>query len=137
MNVREQIAAARAAVEDMERAGVQVIRVDCAGDRCEPTLICLQRTIDDLGWTECEGCRIVWQRPVERAEPVRLERSAPSAAAATACRHCGCTDVAACVHADGTPCWWISPGLCSLCAERVGVDVDTHRTGAACRAVAP
>lgn len=31
-----------------------------------------------------------------------------------ACRHCGCTDLNACVL-GGIPCHWVAPGLCSAC----------------------
>jgi hypothetical protein len=29
------------------------------------------------------------------------------------CRYCGCTDFHACVLADGDPCHWYAPGVCS------------------------
>ncbi|MBN9078227.1 MAG: hypothetical protein BGN87_06415 [Rhizobiales bacterium 65-79] len=34
--------------------------------------------------------------------------------AVRACRVCGCTDMAACVTADGA-CYWVEPDLCSAC----------------------
>ncbi len=37
------------------------------------------------------------------------------------CRSCGCTDIAACVGADGLPCYWIEPGLCSNCFPGRGI----------------
>lgn len=36
------------------------------------------------------------------------------------CRICGCTDITACRHEDGTPCCWIEDDLCSAC-EAVGL----------------
>ncbi len=35
-----------------------------------------------------------------------------------ACRVCGCTELSACVDADGTPCCWMDDDLCSACAGR-------------------
>tara|TARA_R110002020_G_scaffold185003_1_gene382449 strand:+ start:671 stop:1039 length:369 start_codon:yes stop_codon:yes gene_type:complete len=32
------------------------------------------------------------------------------------CRKCGCHDLAACLHEDGSPCHWAEPDLCSVCA---------------------
>ena len=37
------------------------------------------------------------------------------------CRSCGCTDIRACVGADGLPCYWMEPGLCSECFPGRGV----------------
>ncbi len=34
------------------------------------------------------------------------------------CRECGCTDVTACLHTDGSPCAWFEDDLCTVCAER-------------------
>lgn len=34
------------------------------------------------------------------------------------CRICGCTDITACLHDDGTPCAWHNQDLCTKCAER-------------------
>lgn len=35
------------------------------------------------------------------------------------CRICGCTDMSACRHDDGTPCSWIDDDLCSSCDEKL------------------
>lgn len=34
------------------------------------------------------------------------------------CRICGCTDLdcSGCIERTGSPCYWVSPGLCSACA---------------------
>ena len=34
------------------------------------------------------------------------------------CRHCGCTDLTACLHDDGMPCAWVDDDLCTLCQEK-------------------
>jgi len=36
------------------------------------------------------------------------------------CRICGCTDsdCSACITAQGYPCHWVAPDLCSRCADR-------------------
>ena len=36
------------------------------------------------------------------------------------CRLCGCHDLAACLHADGTPCCWADEDLCSVCNDLIG-----------------
>jgi hypothetical protein len=33
------------------------------------------------------------------------------------CAHCGCTEGDACIGADGLPCHWVTPTLCSACLE--------------------
>lgn len=38
------------------------------------------------------------------------------------CRRCGCSELAACLHADGRPCWWVEVDLCSRCAEGTGMN---------------
>lgn len=35
------------------------------------------------------------------------------------CRICGCTDVSACQHDDGSPCCWFDNDLCSVCDEKL------------------
>ncbi|MGV0912411.1 hypothetical protein [Martelella sp. FOR1707] len=35
------------------------------------------------------------------------------------CRMCGCTDISACLHADGTPCCWVEDDFCSACDEKI------------------
>lgn len=35
------------------------------------------------------------------------------------CRMCGCTDLAACLHADGRPCCWVEDDFCSACDEKL------------------
>ena len=40
------------------------------------------------------------------------------------CGFCGCTDISACVHEDGTPCAWIDDDLCSVCDEKMPVVRD-------------
>ena len=35
------------------------------------------------------------------------------------CRICGCTDLRACRHEDGTPCAWFDDDLCSVCDEKL------------------
>ncbi|MEK7256101.1 MAG: hypothetical protein AAB316_15225 [Bacteroidota bacterium] len=39
----------------------------------------------------------------------------------TACRRCGCTDddCSQCFEAQGEPCYWIEPELCSRCAAEL------------------
>lgn len=37
----------------------------------------------------------------------------------TMCRVCGCTDEEACIDANGQPCRWVEPNLCSHCAIEV------------------
>jgi hypothetical protein len=37
------------------------------------------------------------------------------------CRHCGCTDDAACIDWDGGPCGWAEPDACSVCAAELGL----------------
>ena len=34
-----------------------------------------------------------------------------------ACRICGCTDITACLHDNGTPCAWAEDDLCSVCQD--------------------
>jgi hypothetical protein len=34
------------------------------------------------------------------------------------CRVCGCTELNACLTADG-PCWWVEWDLCSACEGEV------------------
>lgn len=36
------------------------------------------------------------------------------------CRRCGCHEYDACVDADGRPCSWAAPDLCSACADAEG-----------------
>ena len=36
------------------------------------------------------------------------------------CRLCGCHDLAACQHPDGSPCCWADEDLCSLCHDFLG-----------------
>ncbi len=45
------------------------------------------------------------------------------------CRICGCTDITACQHDDGTPCAWVDDDLCSVChdAEIASVQRDAAR----------
>lgn len=40
-----------------------------------------------------------------------------------ACRECGCTDLRAWLGADGLPCHWAEPDLCSACAASDGVNL--------------
>ena len=37
------------------------------------------------------------------------------------CRRCECSDLDACVHVDGSPCYWVEDDLCSRCAEGTGM----------------
>lgn len=34
------------------------------------------------------------------------------------CRVCGCTDITACVHDDGSPCAWVDEDLCTVCDDK-------------------
>lgn len=34
------------------------------------------------------------------------------------CRVCGCTDVWACLHEDGSACCWVDDDLCSVCHDK-------------------
>jgi hypothetical protein len=34
------------------------------------------------------------------------------------CRVCGCTDITACTHEDGSPCALVDDDLCTVCDER-------------------
>jgi Holliday junction resolvase RusA-like endonuclease len=55
------------------------------------------------------------------------------AALEDACRVCGCTedDCTECVAKTGEPCSWVSPGLCSACADDLAEDArDTFGLGA-------
>jgi hypothetical protein len=36
---------------------------------------------------------------------------------ARVCRICGCTELNACIHPDGTPCAWVDDELCRRCDE--------------------
>lgn len=38
------------------------------------------------------------------------------------CRVCGCTDLSACRHTDGSPCGWMEDDLCSLCHDLMASD---------------
>lgn len=38
---------------------------------------------------------------------------------ARACRRCGCTEISACLDADGEPCCWMDDDLCSVCADAI------------------
>lgn len=31
------------------------------------------------------------------------------------CKECGCTQLNACIHKDGSPCYWAEKDLCSKC----------------------
>ena len=33
------------------------------------------------------------------------------------CHDCGCTNLTPCIGSNYLPCHWVSPGLCSACAE--------------------
>ena len=38
------------------------------------------------------------------------------------CKHCGCTDLRACVDLEsGTTCAWVLPDVCSFCVEQDAV----------------
>lgn len=37
------------------------------------------------------------------------------------CRVCGCTDHKACVIPGAGACWWVTPNLCSFCADPAAV----------------
>lgn len=123
MSIHAQISAVEAALAELERAGVDVRRVECGGDQAEPVIICQER--GDLGqrFTHCHGCRIVWRAP-DLAVPAPRAQQADQG-----CRVCGCTDLNACTDVDGEPCFWAQPGLCSRCAREAGVDVDVLRPG--------
>lgn len=40
----------------------------------------------------------------------------PYVEAENQCRECGCTDASPCIGANGEPCSWTKPDLCSACA---------------------
>lgn len=44
------------------------------------------------------------------------------------CRECGCTDERACQGADGDPCCWVAPDLCSACLKKMIPAEDYDRT---------
>lgn len=35
----------------------------------------------------------------------------------SACAYCRCTETAPCIGANGLPCHWVTPTLCSACLE--------------------
>lgn len=37
------------------------------------------------------------------------------------CRVCGCSNNDACVIPGAGPCWWVTPNLCSFCADPAAV----------------
>lgn len=41
----------------------------------------------------------------------------PSSASEPECRICGCSEDEPCLGADGLPCHWVTPTLCSACLE--------------------
>jgi hypothetical protein len=62
----------------------------------------------------------------------------PPAPPVGVCRVCGCTDddCSACVVLTGSPCYWITPDLCSACADgeterlaRAALDILALRYG--------
>jgi hypothetical protein len=108
-------------------------------DQERPVIVCVPRLGSDRAWDTCDGCRIVWlHEDVVHDDDITAADQMPGAAALQRfpslsgsdlpCLHCGCTELDACEHEDGSPCFWIQPGLCSVCAERCGVDIDTHRS---------
>lgn len=44
------------------------------------------------------------------------------------CRICGCTDdnCSQCIEAQGYPCSWAEPDLCSRCKDELEEEADTH-----------
>lgn len=40
------------------------------------------------------------------------------------CRECGCTDITACLHDDGSPCAWMDDDLCTVCADRLQAELE-------------
>ncbi len=53
----------------------------------------------------------------EEDEPILVDEAFRPAARACFCRVCGCTENDGCIGADGLPCHWVTPTLCSACLE--------------------
>ena len=54
-----------------------------------------------------------------RALPISAAETGPLFDPELACEICGCTNSRACLDpSDGSPCYWVRPGLCSVCVDR-------------------
>ena len=138
--ITTQLELAHRALEQLTGAGVLIRRMQLGQAQGQPTIVCIATHPADYRMEWCEGCRLVWtsadeddaeggdiaagdQFPAMR----RVDADTWPPVYVQQCGHCGCTDLDACHHDDGQPCFWVQPGLCSVCAEGLGVDVDAHR----------
>lgn len=118
--IASQIELAYRACEELTGARVLIRSVEVSQRLGQPTIVCIAAHARDVRMHWCAGCRLVWTSP-DQATETGIE------ARVDVCRVCQCTDLSACQHEDGSPCFWIQPELCSVCAEGLGVDVDAHR----------
>lgn len=135
-----QLETTHRAVEELTGAGIEIRRIYIATDQGQAVIVCVERRTADRGMEWLHGCRLVWLHEDAAHEDgdITAEDQLPHASSEArfgsstpddqTCRVCDCTDTNACTHEDGSPCFWIQPGLCSACAEKCGVDIDAHRS---------